>query len=224
MLKLRMTKLRRSEVVAVGLDLLNEVGLDGLTTRRLAERLGVESPTLYWHFRDKAALLNEMASFVVAKHHNATVPEDPQRWREWFADNARAFRRTLMAYRDGARLHAGSKPDAGEIARILPKLDYLSQAGIPRPEALMGLLTAGQFTLGCVMEEQSRPQDIVPTAPGASPVFLQFENDLTEAIQKVHQGGDVAFEFGLNLIADGLEKRIVNNPHRHRGARRRKGA
>ena len=36
-----MAKIRREEVIAAALDLLNQVGLDGLSTRRLAQRLGV---------------------------------------------------------------------------------------------------------------------------------------------------------------------------------------
>ncbi|HEY8310696.1 MAG TPA: TetR family transcriptional regulator, partial [Gemmatimonadaceae bacterium] len=36
-------------IVRSALDLLNEVGLDAFTTRRLAERLGVKQPAIYWH-------------------------------------------------------------------------------------------------------------------------------------------------------------------------------
>ncbi len=37
-----MTKLQPNTVIRAALDLLNEVGVDGLTTRKLAERLGVQ--------------------------------------------------------------------------------------------------------------------------------------------------------------------------------------
>ncbi len=50
-----MTKLQPNTVIRAALDLLNEVGVDGLTTRKLAERLGVQQPALYWHFRNKGA-------------------------------------------------------------------------------------------------------------------------------------------------------------------------
>lgn len=56
-----MTKLQRDTVVRAALTLLNEVGLDGLTTRRLAERLGVQQPALYWHFKNKQALIGALA-------------------------------------------------------------------------------------------------------------------------------------------------------------------
>jgi TetR/AcrR family tetracycline transcriptional repressor len=215
-----MAKIRRSEVVIAALDLLNEVGLDGLSTRRLAERLGVESSALYWHFSDKASLLNEMASFAVAKHHSVSVPEDTQRWAAWFADNARAFRATLMAYRDGARLHAGSTPDASEMARILPKLDYLFRVGVPRHEALMALLAAGQFTLGCVMDAQARPSD-TNQVESELEVFKQSEPHLAKIMHRVHRNADAAFEFGLQLIIDGLQHKIAEKARRKRIVRKR---
>ena len=44
-----MAKLSRETVVTEALDLLDEVGLDAVSTRQLATRLGVEQPSLYWH-------------------------------------------------------------------------------------------------------------------------------------------------------------------------------
>jgi len=49
--------LDREQVVAEAVALLDADGLDGVTTRKLAARLGVQSPTLYWHVPNKAALV-----------------------------------------------------------------------------------------------------------------------------------------------------------------------
>ena len=54
-------RLDRERVVRAALALLDEVGLDGLTLRRLAQDLGVKAPALYWHVASKADLLHEMA-------------------------------------------------------------------------------------------------------------------------------------------------------------------
>ena len=140
-----MAKIRREQVVEVALDLLDEVGLDGLSTRRLAQQLGVESATLYWHFRDKSVLLGEMASAVLARHHTLAVPADALQWPAWFADNMRSLRRALLAYRDGARLHAGTVPGPGDRAGIERKIAYLVGAGFTREQAGMALFAAGQY-------------------------------------------------------------------------------
>lgn len=42
-----MSRLDKSKVINSALELLNEVGIEGLTTRKLAQKLGVEQPTLY---------------------------------------------------------------------------------------------------------------------------------------------------------------------------------
>lgn len=68
-----MTKLQPNTVIRAALDLLNEVGVDGLTTRKLAERLGVQQPALYWHFRNKRALLDALAEAMLAENHTHSV-------------------------------------------------------------------------------------------------------------------------------------------------------
>ena len=88
--------LTRERIVTAALALLDEGGLAGLTTRRLADALSVRQPALYWHFRDARALLDAVADAMLS-------PEDwpdydgslsPQ---EWLAGRAHAFRRALLA-------------------------------------------------------------------------------------------------------------------------------
>ncbi|WP_343718846.1 TetR/AcrR family transcriptional regulator C-terminal domain-containing protein [Achromobacter dolens] len=193
-----MAKIRREQVVDVALELLDEVGLDGLSTRRLAQQLGVESATLYWHFRDKSMLLGEMASAVLARHHTLAVPASAAQWPAWFADNMRSFRRALLAHRDGARLHAGTAPGPGDLAGIARKVAYLVGAGFTREQAGMALFAAGQYTLGCVLEEQARA---AMTQGGADEAV--GGNELAGAMD-----AEAAFEFGLGVIVDGLRGRV----------------
>ncbi|MGW2866260.1 TetR family transcriptional regulator [Streptomyces sp. NPDC001205] len=46
-------EVNREAVVSEALTLLDEVGLDAVSTRQLAKRLGVEQSSLYWYFRTK---------------------------------------------------------------------------------------------------------------------------------------------------------------------------
>jgi type II secretory pathway predicted ATPase ExeA len=54
-------RLRREHVVDEAIVLLDADGLDALTLRKLATRLGVQAGALYWHFASKQALLDAMA-------------------------------------------------------------------------------------------------------------------------------------------------------------------
>ncbi|BBW77230.1 TetR family transcriptional regulator [Klebsiella michiganensis] len=193
-----MAKIQRDQVIEAALALLDEVGLEAITTRKLAQKLGVESATLYWHFKNKASLLEEMASAVLAKHHSLPVPEDIAEWANWLADNARSFRRALLAHRDGALLHAGTSPARVGGDTFRPKVAYLARVGFTEADAAMILLTLSEYTLGCVLEEQSRSggdgkQILSKTSPGSASI---------ESLVYPHP--DTAFEFGLSLIMRGL--------------------
>ena len=78
-----MTKLDRQSVIRAALDLLNDVGADGLTTRKLAERLHVQQPALYWHFRNKRVLLDALAEAMLNENHSHSLPLEGEDWRHF---------------------------------------------------------------------------------------------------------------------------------------------
>jgi TetR/AcrR family tetracycline transcriptional repressor len=89
-----MAKIKKHDVLLAALILLDELGLDELSTRQIALRLGVESPALYWHFKNKAELLTAMSEEVMMRWHTPSIPEETEVWPTWFADNVRSFRAT----------------------------------------------------------------------------------------------------------------------------------
>ncbi|MEU1907586.1 MULTISPECIES: TetR/AcrR family transcriptional regulator C-terminal domain-containing protein [Streptomyces] len=185
--------MNRETVIAEALDLLDEVGLDAVSTRRLAKRLGVEQPSLYWYFRTKKDLLAAMAEAAMAPHAAAPLPTPDDDWRDWFLENTRGFRRTLLMRRDGARLHAGSTP-AGDLDRVRRKMEFLVASGVPERDAQMAMLAAGRFTVGSVLEEQADPgPDAAAELPADMPA-IDHES---------------AFEAGLALILEGLARRTA---------------
>ena len=191
-----MAKLEPDKVVLEALDLLREVGLAGISTRRLARRLGVEQPALYWHFRNKAALLEGMATAAMRPHAAQPVPAPPADWRAWFIDNMRGFRRTLLAHRDGALLHAGSHPRGEDARQIERKIAFLVASGFPDGVAAVALLAAGRFTLGCVLEEQADRTAGTQASPAVIGATSQAVPD--------HPW---AFEAGLDMMVQGLAYR-----------------
>ncbi len=196
-----MAKLERDAVISEALDLLDEVGLDAVSTRRLAARLGVEQPSLYWHFRNKGELLAAMAEAAMLPHATAPLPMPEDDWGEWFVENTRSFRRALLMRRDGARLHAGLAPTA-DLDRINAKMAFLTRAGVPERDAQFAMHAASRFTVGSVLEEQA---DVPDPRPGASASLPAMDHAL-------------AFEEGLRLIVDGLVHRIAENGRPQRSA------
>ena len=125
--------LDRARVVHTALDLMDHVGLDGLTMRRLAEALGVTAGSLYRHVRDKDELLVLLADAL-----SGQVPmlaEDVP-WRDALRSMAAGYRRVLLAHRDAARLLAGTRP-AGprRLQHIETMLRVLVAAGFNGADA-----------------------------------------------------------------------------------------
>ncbi|WML34309.1 TetR/AcrR family transcriptional regulator C-terminal domain-containing protein [Clostridium sp. OS1-26] len=205
-----MAKIKREEVIEMALELLKEGGLEAITTRRLAQRLGVESASLYWHVKDKATLLGEMAFTIMTRYHTIETPQDTKQWEKWFIDNACSFRNALLAYPDGAMLHAGSIPIYNDLIKLAPKIEYLMRAGFSESEAQMAMLTMSQFTIGCVIEEQTRnKRGILKSASIQKFKESQGDTDIdaltSDVINIVENGVQDTFEFGLKLIIKGLK-------------------
>lgn len=206
-----MAKIKREDVIENALELLKEGGLEAITTRRLAQRLGVESASLYWHVKDKATLLGEMASRIIARYHTIKTPHDTKHWEKWFIDHANSFRNALLAYPDGAMLHAGSIPTFNDLAQLELKVEYLVRAGFSQKEAQMAMLTMGQFVLGSVMEEQTRKKRRILTPSQMEKVKESQPNaDMdtltSDVMNTIENEAEMAFEFGIQLIVKGLKK------------------
>ncbi|MGH1560952.1 TetR family transcriptional regulator [Caulobacter segnis] len=87
---------------------MNEVGVDALSTRAIADRLGVRQPALYWHFKNKQALLDALNGEIPARASDARTPRAGETRQAFLRRNARSFR---------AALHAVSRRRAGLARR-----------------------------------------------------------------------------------------------------------
>jgi TetR/AcrR family tetracycline transcriptional repressor len=186
-----MAKIDRAVAVREALALLDEVGLDGVSTRAVARRLGVEQPSLYWHFKNKQELLAAMAAAALERQDALPLPQTGDDWRSWFLENYRSFRSALLAHRDGARLHAGSVPDGASRERLLQKFAFLVDAGVAQSDAIAGMLAASRFTVGSALEQQADPD--------AAEAAASTSGDLAVPTH------DQAFEAGLLMLLTGLE-------------------
>jgi len=72
---------RAHEIVEAARELLEEEGADGLSMRRLAERVGIRAPSIYKHLPDKQALENALISAAfeeqAAVFETALADDDP---------------------------------------------------------------------------------------------------------------------------------------------------
>ena len=84
------------DVVAAGVELLDDVGLAGFTTRALADRLGTYPATLYWHVGNRSQVLAAIVEHVLGEMN----VEDPRSigWKEWLRHASDEYRRVVHAH------------------------------------------------------------------------------------------------------------------------------
>jgi TetR/AcrR family transcriptional regulator, tetracycline repressor protein len=160
-------KVNRDMVTRAGLKLSNEVGLEQLTLRLLGRELKVQAATLYWHFKSKEELIDEMATVVLAEGARQLVPvKESSDWSVWAASFGIGLRKTLLAYRDGARMVAGTRLTNTEFMKAAEKVGArLVDSGFTVRQVVVLLSTIYNYTLSFVMEEQAvfpRPNERSP--------------------------------------------------------------
>lgn len=211
----RRRPLDREQVVRAALALLDEVGLDELTMRRLAERLGIQAASLYRHVRDKQELLILLADEITAE---IPLLEPSGTWQEQLVAMANNARRGLLAHRDGARLLA-STPPAGprrlqhieQVLRVL-RLSGLSDRDVAHAayhlnnfvtefaadEARYAAAAAAMGVSRKKMLAAARKQFLALPAD-QFPTLVAMANPLTE------DDADGLFRLGVDLMLRGLE-------------------
>ncbi|MFE0021375.1 TetR/AcrR family transcriptional regulator C-terminal domain-containing protein [Amycolatopsis sp. NPDC059021] len=210
--------LDREQITEAALSLLDEVGLAELSTRKLAARLGISSPTLYWHVQDKGQLLDLLAEAICA---DAFEIDGALPWREQLASGLRQFRALLLRHRDAATL-LRERPPTGphRLGHIETTVRILLDAGFSADE------TAGIARLLAAHVLASVEQ--LPPASGEARNPLSAGENATPAMNpedypNLHSLGaafarlstEDLFELGIDVVLDGLE-------HRRRRARRKR--
>ncbi|MFI0168803.1 TetR/AcrR family transcriptional regulator C-terminal domain-containing protein [Streptomyces sp. NPDC017095] len=206
------TPLDRERVADTALRLLNEVGLDGLTLRAIAKELDVKAPALYWHFRDKQALLDEMATQMYRRMVAGTVLDPADTWRERLLAMSHGLRTALLGYRDGAKVFSGSRFTGTDHAPALEaNLRLLTEAGFTLVQAVDAGRTVNAYTIGFVIEEQG-----VRPLPGEPREGFDIEERArrmadfplaAEAGRLLFDDYDRQFEEGLALVVAGIGAR-----------------
>jgi TetR/AcrR family tetracycline transcriptional repressor len=201
-------KVDRQRILDTALELLNKVGIDALSTRAIAQRLGVQQPALYWHFKSKRALLDAMNGEILARASDARTPRPDEAWQDFLKRNGRGFRAALLSYRDGARVHAGTEAAPDDLDHVEVQIRHLTAAGFSPGQALQLFVAISRYVVGCVLEEQASPitgsaeQARLDDAARAYPALAEAIADYRGSD---HEG---LFERGLDLMVRGAEAEL----------------
>ena len=207
------TRLSRERVLLGAVSVADGGGIGALTIRSLATELGVKPMSVYHHVANKDEILDGIVDIVFGEIEMPTVGGD---WRSEVTRRAHSARRVL-------RLHPWATP-------LLESRTSPGPATLAHHDAMLGTLRAGGFSAeltahayalldafvyGFAIQEASLPfEGPDGVAEVAGPIMELMSGgayphlvDMATSYY-VQPGYDFGneFEFGLNLILDGLTK------------------
>jgi TetR/AcrR family tetracycline transcriptional repressor len=195
----------QQRIITAALVLLDEVGFNDLSLRKLATKLDRKAPALYWHFESKEALIDYMAEAILqAEFHDVTPRQDDEPWQDWLVHICSRLRNAMRSHRDGARVVAGAHlyPAITLMRLFEVSMQSLMSAGVEMQRANLIITTAVHFVFGNVIEEQSSPslEEVEQIDFQAmSERYPLFAKSVEQAVEAAKNGYD-EFEDALRLI------------------------
>jgi TetR/AcrR family tetracycline transcriptional repressor len=188
---------RQAEIVRAALDLLDENGLEAVSLRAVAMRIGVRMNTVSWHIKTKARLRDLMADAIIAQ-----IPLDdlPAHGDRAVRELLRRYRRALLAHRDGGRVVAGTFVAEPATLRYADRLiATLLDSGLDEQTTGWTAWTLIYFTLGLVQEEQGAPGGLAEQV--ASAMDVRAHPALVRVLPHLTDGAfDDRFDYGVGLV------------------------
>lgn len=206
--------LSKELVLRTAITLADQDGIDALTMRKLAQELGVEAMSLYYYVANKDELLASMVDFVATE---IEVPSGAEDWKTAVRKSAISFHDTLARHRWATSLMTSGPPGVGPAqlrysdsllrrlreSGLSPELTHHAYHALDSHIIGSTLWAAGVSTV--MKTKGDFVQKFIRELPREK--YPDFANHVDQHMTKsVRTTGKSEFEFGLDLILDGLEQ------------------
>lgn len=215
--------LSRARIVAIAVEMADREGLEAVSLRGIASRLGVHVTSLYNHVPDKEAVLDGMVQSLIAE---ANLPTGNIAWDQWIRRFAAAIRRVARKH-PGAFTAFHHRPVQGPRAAESTEaaLAAFGAAGFDVPEAYSAIKSSSLAVLGLVLDDLARrrtpslrpdlsslPPDRFPLLHEAIAIAARLDT-WSYLIETLVKG------FAANLRESGRQKQTGAAPRRRTRAR-----
>ncbi|HET9344542.1 MAG TPA: TetR/AcrR family transcriptional regulator [Candidatus Limnocylindrales bacterium] len=210
----RPARLSRDAVLRAAMAVADEGGLDALTMGRIGEQVGAEAMSLYRHVRNKDDLLDGIVDLVFAE---IELPATDHDWKAAMRERAISARAALSRHPWAIGLmESRSRPGSANMGHHDAVLGILFAAGFSGLDATHAYNLLDSYIYGFALQERGMPfGDQAELADLGASMFQdmpagEYANLQRVAGDLIASGFDYAdeFEFGLDLILDGLERRL----------------
>jgi AcrR family transcriptional regulator len=215
--------LSRERVLQAAVEVADQGGIETLTMRNLAHHLGVEAMSLYYHVDNKATLLEGVVDVLIAEimeevgSIDAPSPEDD--WKTAMRERILGARRVLLRHKWApALIEQRSTMSPAIVFYFEGVLEIFRKGGFSYDLAHHAMHALGSRALGFT-QELFQPDDAAGEE-ASEEMFAAMAEQLPYLsgmmLEIAHEGPDstlgwcddqTEFEFGLDLMLDGLEKR-----------------
>ncbi|AKT38832.1 TetR/AcrR family transcriptional regulator C-terminal domain-containing protein [Chondromyces crocatus] len=208
-------RIQKDQIVQAALTLLDEEGIEGVTMRKLAQKLNIQAPSLYWHFPNKLSLVEGLADALIEPVGRTVKPR--VKWETTLTTLACELRRALLARRDGARVFAGTYMVTENVLRVSEvAMAALRKGGASNRVAAWGTFALFHYVIGFTVEEQAldprsnpdlgdlsrRRAEFQTFSPASFPTVLDALDDIFD------EDHEARFLFGLKSFIAGVKSNL----------------
>lgn len=210
--------LSRAKVLEAAIDLADQIGIEALTIRKLADKLGVGAMTIYHHVPSKEAILDGMVEIVFTEIEKPPADVD---WKTAMRQRCISARRVLNRHPWAAPLmESRTSPGPANLSHHDAVIGCLRNGGLSIRMTAHTYAILDSFIYGFAFEEAT-----LPTGGGegfaeiAEQIAAHFPSDeyphlaeltFEHVLKPGYDFGD-SFEFGLDVIIDGLDRAAKAN-------------
>jgi AcrR family transcriptional regulator len=209
----RRVPLSRERVLNTALKLADQGGLESLSMRKLGQELGVEAMAVYYHFANKDEVLDGIVDLVFGE---IDLPVAGADWKTAMRQRAISLRDVLARHRWAiGMMESRRNPGPANLRHHDAVIGNLRAAGFDMEMVAHAYSLLDGYIYGFALTKMNLPFDnagdvaelaqdmLEPFPPGEYPNLADF---ITEhAMKPGYDFGD-EFEYGLDVILDGLER------------------
>jgi AcrR family transcriptional regulator len=201
-------------VLTAAVAFADQNGIASLSMRKLGEALGVEAMSLYNHIANKDQLLDGMVDLVF---NEIELPAGGDEWKMAMRKRAQSARQALRRHRWAiALMSTRTSPGPATLRHHDAVIGSLRAAGFSIELTAHAFSALDSYIYGFALQEATLPLGETPeeTAAVAQMMVEQFPSELfphlyeftIEHVLKLGYDYGAEFDFGLDLILDGLEQ------------------
>ncbi|MBY9080439.1 TetR/AcrR family transcriptional regulator C-terminal domain-containing protein [Paenibacillus sp. HN-1] len=221
-MKKQQPQISEDRILETSWELLGEDDIEKFSMRRLADRLGIQAPSLYWYFKSKQKLY-----YRLANHVSKVIMEEFHSegdWKEQLTGLAVTVRSVLSRYPCSTQLMMLTLPHEPDLIRFTNRmLLCVESTPLKEEQKLQAVLTLVNYVFFFVLDDYQHQRNVSAIIKEQG-VLSEGEMDrLLDSMSETEaglfrrlfksglfdlMGTDGAFEFGVNLILLGIEQVI----------------